>query len=178
MYRGNRLSPHPRLIPKPDALPVRAGYTIELDIKPEQIAEQIILIHHGYYIGSIILKLNKSNELYGAYCTKELKVNKFNSGIKLEQNKWNKVKIIYDLKNIWFEINGKKSEKLPCPGPGLYTGTFVLGGFGQGDKDVDFTGKPSWFKGKSCVGIASGASTPDWVIQKIIKEIEGRKSKK
>ncbi|MCK5844392.1 MAG: LamG domain-containing protein, partial [Victivallales bacterium] len=132
----------------PDAFPVRAGFTLELDVKPEQNANQIIFAHHGYYIGSLILKLNKSNELYGTYCSRKLKVDKFNSGLKLKLNEWNKVMIVYDLNTIKFQVNGVQSAEIPCSGPGLYTGTVVIGGFGKGDKDVDFAGKPSWFKGK------------------------------
>lgn len=30
-----------------------------------------------------------------------------------------------------------------------------------------------WFKGKSLCGISAGASTPDWIISKIVKKIEG-----
>ncbi len=36
------------------------------------------------------------------------------------------------------------------------------------DKDV----MPRWFRGKRTVGIASGASTPDWVIEKVVKKIK------
>lgn len=32
---------------------------------------------------------------------------------------------------------------------------------------------PSWLKDRNSVGIASGASTPDWVVKDVIKKIEG-----
>jgi len=32
--------------------------------------------------------------------------------------------------------------------------------------------KPLWFKGKRSVGVASGASTPDWIIEKVIAKIK------
>jgi len=34
----------------------------------------------------------------------------------------------------------------------------------------------SWFESKSLCGISAGASTPDWIIQKVIKKIEELKS--
>lgn len=38
----------------------------------------------------------------------------------------------------------------------------------EDEKDLDF----SWFKGKKLCGISAGASTPDWIIQKVIDVIE------
>jgi 4-hydroxy-3-methylbut-2-enyl diphosphate reductase len=33
--------------------------------------------------------------------------------------------------------------------------------------------KAEWFKDKNLCGISAGASTPDWIVQNVIKEIEG-----
>ncbi len=32
--------------------------------------------------------------------------------------------------------------------------------------------KPKWFKGKKLCGISAGASTPDWIIENVVKKIE------
>lgn len=40
----------------------------------------------------------------------------------------------------------------------------------EDEKDLDF----SWFKGKKLCGISAGASTPDWIIQKVIDSIENK----
>lgn len=31
---------------------------------------------------------------------------------------------------------------------------------------------PKWFKNKKLCGITAGASTPDWVIQKVVNQVE------
>ena len=36
------------------------------------------------------------------------------------------------------------------------------------EADID----PAWFKGRCSVGIASGASTPDWIIKKVVRKIK------
>ncbi len=37
---------------------------------------------------------------------------------------------------------------MPCPGPGLYLGRGVFGGFGEGKgKTADMAGNPGWFEG-------------------------------
>jgi 4-hydroxy-3-methylbut-2-enyl diphosphate reductase len=41
----------------------------------------------------------------------------------------------------------------------------------EDEKDLDF----SWFSGKKLCGISAGASTPDWIIQNVIDEIEKQK---
>jgi len=40
----------------------------------------------------------------------------------------------------------------------------------EDEKDLDF----SWFEGKKLCGISAGASTPDWIIQNVIDEIEAK----
>ena len=41
----------------------------------------------------------------------------------------------------------------------------------EDEQDIDF----SWFDGKVFCGISAGASTPDWIIQKVVDVIRNRK---
>ena len=47
---------------------------------------------------------------------------------------------------------------------GNFTDSYLV----ETDEDV----RSEWFRGKRCAGIASGASTPDWVIEKVVRKIE------
>jgi len=119
-------------------IPRRAAYTIEMDIKPETIAgQQVIIANRHYAPGSItvysdngVLKVDAQMEGYRIF-------NGIDSGLRLDAGKWAHLTIRYDQANLLLSVNDTAGKPLPMNGPGQRTTVSVLGGFGA-----------RWFKGQ------------------------------
>ena len=120
-----------------DTLPRRAGFTLSFEIKPTSNKPQVLFNCRSYYPGSLLVRLN-DGKLSGTYCDQYLHYHQLDSGLSLAIGKWHKVEIRYDQSAARFRVDGKSSKPIPCPGPGLYNGMSVFGGYGAG---------PEWFEG-------------------------------
>ncbi|MBN1675021.1 MAG: hypothetical protein JXR37_28520 [Kiritimatiellae bacterium] len=129
-----------------EVVPRRGSYTLSFDIKPLSRKPQILLAHYGHYIGSLVVRLD-DGKLSGRFTDRYIGGHKLNAGLPVQLGQWNRVEIIYDLKDIVFVVNGKRSAPMPCPGPGLHITPGVFGGFGKGENEQAFIGRPGWFEG-------------------------------
>ena len=130
-------------------IPRRAAFTIEMDIKPDSSeGKQLVIANRSYYPGSItvytqagVLQADFMNENANETLAAD-------SGLVLPPEKWSRLTIRYDLKNLVFEVDGKKSASLKMEGPGVYDTASVVGGYGK-----------DWFKGEiKSLRIRHGAS--------------------
>ena len=131
------------------ALPRRGAFRLSFEIKPDRVdLPQILFAHHGYYIGSLVVRI-ESGKLFGSFVNDKLKVIGFDSGLQLAPGRWHTIEVMYDLKHMRFSIGGKECAPMNCRGVGLYDTTSVFGGFGgTAGKLQPFIGKAGWFKGK------------------------------
>lgn len=130
-----------------EAIPKRANFTLTFEIKPMSKKTQVLFAHHGYYIGSLVIKL-KNGMLKGSYCDQYCKGRQLDPKLSLEIGKWSKVEVVYDQEQIAFKVNDQAAAPIPCPGPGLYINQSVFGGFGTNTgAEVDFVGDNGWFEG-------------------------------
>jgi hypothetical protein len=127
-----------------ETLPRRAGFALSFQIKPTSEKPQVLFICHSSYIGSLAVRMN-AGKLSGSYNNEAGRSYRLEPGLSLDLGKWSQVDVIYDQATIRFRVNGKESAPMPCPGPGLYIATSVLGGFGDGRKDS--SGSTGWFEG-------------------------------
>jgi hypothetical protein len=65
--------------------------------------------------------------LRAMYVSNQIRSFTHDSRLSLLPGQWNKVKVIYDLENLIFEVNGVKSDKFAAPGPGLYDTATLVG---------------------------------------------------
>lgn len=126
-------------------IPRCAGYRISFDIFPEKAkGRECLLTTRMAGRGPSSLEIFMDNGvLKSTYSTDHTEVyaaNKYfkaNSNLHVPLNKWSKVTIDYDLENIVFGLNGRKSRPIPCRGPGRFDTGVILGGW-----------QKEWFKGK------------------------------
>jgi len=130
-----------------ETLPYRSGFRLRFEIRPSVLKPAVLFIHHGYYIGSLSVKMKADGTVYGSYCDRFLKVHNFDTGSKVNAGKWSAVEIIYDQNSLQAGVDGSISPVFACPGRGLYQGTAVFGGFGGDDKEANFVGSTGWFEG-------------------------------
>ena len=117
-------------------IPRRAGYTIEMDIKPENsTGKQIIIAHLSYYPGSLMV-YTENGILKADFLGEKKGAANLNSQLALPAGQWSKLTIRCNQNQLIFDVNGKVSRTLTVPGPGLYETATVVGGYGE-----------NWFKG-------------------------------
>jgi hypothetical protein len=129
-----------------EALPRRSGFTLSFEIKPAANKPQVLFLCQSYYIGSLVVKLD-SGKLGGVYYDQYLQSHRLSSNLAVETGKWSKVEVIYDLESLRFRVDGKASAPAACPGPGMYLGMSVFGGFGAGGPASGVAGNAGWFEG-------------------------------
>lgn len=128
-------------------IPRRAAFEISMQIMPAEVNKRQFIIgnrdHYPGSLGSVYLEngfLKASEFLHAKVDFEETPAGNYrimDSGIKIPAGQWSSIKITYDQENLSFEVNGQKSKKFKCAGPGLYDTLSVIGGFGE-----------NWFKGK------------------------------
>lgn len=118
-------------------IPRMSAFTLSFQIKPENIqGKQFIIGNRAHYPASLYEVYIKNGILYASYIDINVKSKTFSSNLKVPEKTWSELKISYDQENLQFEINGEKSEKIACPGPGLFDMVSCLGGH-----------KNAWFAG-------------------------------
>lgn len=130
-----------------ETLPRRAGFKLRMEIKPLSDMPQTLFFCHGYYVGSLRINL-AAGKLSGVYYDQHLKSHRLDPGLSLEIGKWSTVDVIHDLSSIRFSVNGLPSPPIPCPGPGMYQGVSIIGGFGEGGTAPDGSKNTGWFRGR------------------------------
>ena len=128
-----------------ETLPRRSGFTLSFDIKPASSKPQVLFNCQSHYAGSLTVGLQEGH-LTGAYATQYQRTQRLDPRLPVELGQWSTIEVLYDQTTIRFRVNGKESESLACPGPGLYIGMSVFGGFGD-EKSAD-KGKSGWFDGE------------------------------
>lgn len=117
-------------------IPRRAGYTVEMDIKPENsTGKQIIIAHRSYYPGSLTV-YTENGILKADYLGEKKGAANLDSKLALPAGQWSKLRIRCNQSQLVFEVDGKASRALTVPGPGIYETATVVGGYGE-----------NWFKG-------------------------------
>jgi hypothetical protein len=113
------------------AIPRRAAFTIEMDIKPDSAnGKQLIIANRSYYPGSVSV-YTQAGVLQADFLDESGKgTDAADSGLVLPAGKWSHLIIRYDQKNLVFEVDGQKSKPLPIAGPGVYDTASVVGGYG------------------------------------------------
>jgi hypothetical protein len=118
-------------------IPRRAGFTIAMDVRPDNSeGKQFLIGNRTYYMGSLAVFVDKG-ELTGEFLGEFSGTTKVKSGLQLPAGKWSHLVIRYDQENLVFEVDGQKSKPLKIEGPGLYDTLSIVGGFGE-----------EWFKGQ------------------------------
>lgn len=119
------------------AIPRRAGYSIDMNIYPEETnGQQTIIAQQSVYLGSISI-FSDNGTLKVSFSGENTSIKNASTGLSLSKNQWNHLKINYDQQNLTVEVNGTKGKTISVPGPGLYETATVVGGYGS-----------QWFKGK------------------------------
>jgi hypothetical protein len=112
-------------------IPRRAGFTIEMDVKPDnEKGKQFLIGNRTYYMGSLAVFVDEG-ELAAEFLGEFSGTTGVKSGLKLPAGKWSHLTISYDQKNLVFDMDGQKSQPLKIEGPGLYDTLTIVGGFGE-----------------------------------------------
>ncbi|NUP99277.1 MAG: hypothetical protein HUU35_05415, partial [Armatimonadetes bacterium] len=114
-----------------EVTPRRGAWTLDLEILPTSPKKQVLFCHHGHYRGSVCIYL-ENGEIHSDYTDHMLTTTVQRPGLKLPLGEWSQVRVSYNLATITYTVNGRQSEPLPAPGPGLYLGSSVFGGLGSG----------------------------------------------
>lgn len=110
-------------------LPARA-FSLVFEIKPTTAKEQILFRHGGGSYESFSLHMAKDGALYVTYMNKYYEPGRLDPKLSLPVGQWSRIAILYDLKNLVFIVNGKKSEPIPFYAPGKIFAMFSFGGYG------------------------------------------------
>lgn len=118
-------------------IPRLGSWTIDMDVKPDTVdGKQLLIGNRTYYMGSLVFYIEDgeiTTEFYGQYSgSKSAK-----TGVQLPAERWSKLKISYDQKNLVITVGDKSSEPITIDGPGIYDTLSVVGGYGK-----------DWFKGQ------------------------------
>ena len=134
LMRFNGVSSH-ILLPQ-GAIPRCAGFELSMRIKPDTVdQEQYLLGNRLRYRGSLWKVVLKNGNIHADYINNMTEINSgfanttVDFNLKLKSNQWNNVTLKYDLKEIQLTVNGKKSEKHTCLGPGRFDTISIVGGF-------------------------------------------------
>lgn len=119
------------------AIPRRASYEIRMELMPDHVkGQQILISNRGYYPGSLTVLLDEGT-LKARFLNENVVEKTVDSGLKIEAGKWSDIRVIYDQSTIVFQVNDQTSKPFPLPGPGIYDTVSVVGGYGK-----------EWFAGK------------------------------
>ncbi|MDO9541663.1 MAG: hypothetical protein Q7J98_05015, partial [Kiritimatiellia bacterium] len=123
----------------------RGCFTLEFEISMNETEKpQVLFRHFGRILGSISVYA-KHGKLWAGYGDRALKTTKFQTDLDLPINKWTKIKIAYDLKELIFEVDGKQSIQ-KFSGRPLYFKPAVFGGHAKKEFGIDED--MQFFKGK------------------------------
>lgn len=118
-------------------IPDRAGFIIEMDIKPDSATgKQLIIANRSYYPGSLSV-FSDNGEVKVDYLGYNDSKTALDCGIALPAGKWSHLQIRYDQENLVISVDNKSSRNISIIGPGRYTTSSVVGGWGD-----------DWFKGE------------------------------
>jgi hypothetical protein len=122
----------------------RGSFTIEFDVLPEANDARVLFRHRGGYVGSLLLKLIKG-KLCAAFTDMDIKTSFFETGLDIPAGKWTHLKVSYNLKEIIFDVDGKK-KSFPFSRRALYFKPAVFGG--DTKKEFGIKEDMKFFKGE------------------------------
>jgi hypothetical protein len=112
-------------------IPDRAAFIIEMDIKPDSaIGKQLIIANRSYYPGSLSV-FSDNGEVKVDYLGYNDSKTALDCGIALPAGKWSHLQIRYDQENLVISVDNKSSKNISIKGPGRYTTSSVVGGWGE-----------------------------------------------
>lgn len=104
----------------------RDAFKLSMEILPSDTNNRILFRHHGSQPGSLSLVLNKG-KLVGGFFDSNLKQHRFNTGLTVKENKWNKITVNYDLEFLTFSVDGE-SKRYPFKHRGRIFATSAFAG--------------------------------------------------
>ena len=123
----------------------RGAYTIEMEIKTPGNREQVLL--RSYSLpnnpGTLQMVITQNNELVATSAFNSWNA-PFVTNLKIPTGKWCKIRVIYDLKKLIFEVDGNRKE-FPFTGRGFVFKPGCFGGTNEPNGPVKSTTK--YFKG-------------------------------
>lgn len=110
-------------------IPKRAASTVEMDIKPDNVTgQQVIIGNRNYafgtyeiYLDNGLLKVNAQMSGYTLYTAKS-------TGLVLPANKWSHLTIRFDQENLQLFVDNQPGIKIPMKGPGERVTASIVGG--------------------------------------------------
>ncbi len=129
-------------------LPRRSGFTMTMQLKPEDVRKpQVLLIHHGNYIGSISLRL-ENGTIRISHVNDQMEHFRHDTGLAMRPMEWQRLELEWDLSMLRVRLDDQEAGPYPASRPGLYDCTTVIGGFGRiPGQDQEFIGNVGWFGG-------------------------------
>ena len=119
-------------------IPKRAGFELSMKIRPESIEKKQFLLGNTNALfggGLQLLEINPGNKLQCEFISQNMEITSadnvfvFTAPNTLIPRKWNDFRLVYDLENFQFFINGRPSAKYHAPGPARFDTTTSIGGF-------------------------------------------------
>ena len=122
---------------------------MEFECRTDSKDNQVLFRHNSLKPGSLLTYIVNGKlqaEFYSMGINYRGIVNKLNVDLPLPAGKWAKIKIVYDLKNIKFSVNGK-TKVIPFKLRASKPTASIFGGYSSADRDI--TGKKmKFFKGE------------------------------
>ncbi len=119
-------------------IPKRAGFELSMRIRPESISRKQFLLGNTNSLfggGLQLLEINPGNLLQGEFINQNMEITSadnvfvFSVPNTMKPGEWNDFRMVYDLENFQFFINGRASSKYRAPGPARFDTTTSIGGF-------------------------------------------------
>ena len=126
------------------------SFTLEFECKTSSNENQVLFRHYSHSPGSIMLYIIDGKlkaDFVGMGRNLRGKINHLPVNLDFPTEKWVRVKISYNLKNIIFSINGK-IQKIPFRQRGAKPTAAIFGGFASNDRDVKNFKNLNFFKGE------------------------------
>ncbi|GAB3025460.1 hypothetical protein GCM10027051_32740 [Niabella terrae] len=110
-------------------IPRLSGFTVEFDIRPKQKqGNQTVLANRSGQFGSLDIGLHDGQVVLSSF-TKKSGLKSFNTNVYIHPDRWQHIKIEYDLTYFEITIDGKSPAKFRVDGPGVYDVATSVGGF-------------------------------------------------
>lgn len=122
----------------------RGSFTMHFEFKPLSAENQVLFTHHGHYIGSLTLLLDKGR-ITATFVDSEGNEHRLDPEISVPIGEWSAVDVIYDYRTFRVRVNGKDGKPVPLSARALYCVPSVFGGYPV-DDEFD-KGAPKFFKG-------------------------------
>ncbi|MDO9542622.1 MAG: LamG-like jellyroll fold domain-containing protein, partial [Kiritimatiellia bacterium] len=122
----------------------RGSFTMHFEFKPLSDGNQVLFTHHGSYIGSLTLRMDKGC-ITATFVDSEVNEHRLDPEIFVPIGEWSAVDVIYDYRTFRVRVNGKEGKPVPLSARALYRVPSVFGGYPVYDEF--YKGAPKFFQG-------------------------------